>query len=232
MAEGSSLKLDGRSAVITGAGRGIGRAVAERFAEEGARVALLARTAKQLEETAASVRDHGREAVVVPCDLTDAEAIEAAARRCVEAFGTIHVLVNNAGIYEGLGRAVRATVDDYDRTMAVNVRAPWLLVKQLAPHMPKDGSIIHVTSGLARGPATSYFPYSLSKWALEGLSAELAAELPQRVNVVNPGLVATEMSGFAGKEPKEVTGVFVYLASDESRVVTGQVLSASAYRNR
>jgi NAD(P)-dependent dehydrogenase (short-subunit alcohol dehydrogenase family) len=206
--------------------------VAERFAEEGARVALLARTRKELAATASAVRDRGGEAVAIPCDLTDARQLEEAALACLTAFSTVDVLVNNAGIYEGLGRAVRATVEDYDRTMAVNVRAPWLLVKHLAPHMPRDGSIIQVTSGLARGPATGYFPYSLSKWALEGLSAELAAELPQRVNVVDPGLVATRMSGFAGKEPKEVAEVFVYLASDESRGVTGRVLAASDYRNR
>ncbi|HII39936.1 MAG TPA: SDR family oxidoreductase [Thermoplasmata archaeon] len=226
------MRLEGRSAVITGAGRGIGRAVAERFASEGARVALLARTKKELEETRAAIRDRKGEPVVVPCDLTDAGQIEEAARTCVTALRTIDVLVNNAGIYEGLGRAVRATVEDFDRTMAVNVRGPWLLVKHLAPHMPRDGSIINVTSGLARGPASGYFPYSLSKWALEGLSAQLAAELPQRVNVVNPGLVATKMSGFAGKKPDQVTEVFVYLASDESRGVTGRVLAASDGRNR
>lgn len=218
--------------MITGAGRGIGRAVAERFAAEGARVALLARSERELEETAEAVREAGGTAVVVPCDLTDAEQVADVSRRCVGAFPTIHVLVNNAGVYEGLGRAVRTTVDDFDRTMAVNVRAPWLLVKHLAPHMARDGSIINVTSGLARGPATGYFPYSLSKWALEGLSAQLAAELPQRVNTVDPGLVATRMSGFAGKEPNQVTEVFVYLASEESRGVTGQVLAASGHRNR
>ncbi len=226
------MRLEGKAAVVTGAGRGIGRAVAERFAEEGGRVALLARSEAELEETAAAIRSKGGNALAIPCDLTSSEGIEAAARGCVEGFGRVDVLVNNAGIYEGLGPAVRGTVEDYDRTMAVNLRAPWLLVKHLAPHMPRDGSIINVTSGLSKGPATGYFPYSLSKWALEGLSLELAAELPQRVNVVNPGLVATKMSGFAGKEPKQVTEVFVYLASDESRGVTGRVLRASDHLNR
>ena len=226
------MRLEGKHAVITGGGRGIGRAVAERFAEEGARVALLARTAKELEEAAGAIRGRGGDAVLVPCDLTDAGAIETAAQACVDAFETIDVLVNNAGVYEGLGRAAQTTTEDYDRTMAVNLRAPWLLVKHLAPHMPRNGSIINVTSGLAHGPASGYFPYSLSKWALEGLSAQLAAELPQRVNTVNPGLVSTRMSGFAGKEPKRVTEVFVYLASEASTGVRGRVLSASDYRTR
>ncbi len=226
------MKLEGKRAVITGGGRGIGRAVAERFAAEGARVALLARTKEELEDTAEAVRSGGGEALVVPCDLSDAASVERAATACIDAFDTVDVLVNNAGVYEGLGQAVRVEVADYDRTMAVNVRGPWLLVKHLAPHMARNGSIINVTSGLSQGPAKGYFPYSLSKWALEGLSAELAAELPQRVNVVNPGLVSTKMSGFAGKEPKRVTEVFVYLASDESRAVRGRTFSAADYPRR
>lgn len=226
------MKLEGKRAVITGGGRGIGRAVAERFAEEGARVALLARTKRELEETAAAIRTHGGEAVAVLCDLADAASVERAARACVEALETIDVVVNNAGVYEGLGRAIRVSVEDYDRTMAVNVRGPWLLVKCLAPHLARDASIVNVSSGLGNGPASGYFPYSLSKWALEGLSKELAAEMPQRVNVVDPGLGSTRMSGFAGKEPKRVTEVFVYLASDESRGVTGRVFAASEFRNR
>lgn len=225
------MRLAGKRAVITGGSRGIGRAVAKRFAEEGARVVLLARTTAELEETADAIRSHGGEALAIPCDLAEPSSVDRAAGACVQALGTVDVLVNNAGVYEGLGKAVRVSLDEYDRTMAVNVRGPWLLVKHLAPHLAKDGSIINVTSGLGQGPAAGYFPYSLSKWALEGLSAELAAELTQRVNVVDPGLVSTKMSGFAGKEPKQVTEVFVYLASDESRGVTRRVLRASAYRN-
>lgn len=226
------MRLKGKRAVVTGAGRGIGRAVAERLAAEGARVALLARTRKELDEAAAAIRAHGGDPEMVPCDPADAASVERAARACVDGLGTIDVLVNNAGVYEGLDRAVRVDVEDYDRTMAVNVRGPWLLVKHLAPHLAKEASIINVTSGLGRGPSAGYFPYSLSKWALEGLSRELAAELPQRVNMVDPGLVSTRMSGFAGKEPKRVTEVFVYLASDESRGVTGRVLAAAEHRTR
>ena len=226
------MRLEGKTAVITGGGRGIGRAVAERYAAEGAAVALLARTREELDETTAAIHGRGGQATAVPCDLASEKEIERAARECVNALGTIDVLVNNAGVYVGLDRAVRVTVEEYDRTMAVNVRAPWLLVKALAPHLRRDGSIISVTSGLGRGPASGYFPYSVSKWALEGLTRELAAESTQRVNAVDPGLVSTKMSGFAGKEPKAVTEVFVYLASDESRGITGQVLQASAYRNR
>ncbi len=223
------MRLDGKRAVVTGGSRGIGRAVAERFAQEGARVALLARTERELGEAVKAIRNRGGDAAAVPCDLSDPGSIERAAKACVERFETVDVLVNNAGVYEGLGRAIRVTQDDYDRTMAVNVRGPWLLVKHLAPHLAKDGSIVNVTSGLGHGPSAGYFPYSLSKWALEGLSAELAAELTQRVNVVDPGLVSTRMSGFAGKEPKQVTELFVYLASDESRGVTGRVLRATGF---
>lgn len=224
------MKLQGKRAVVTGGGRGIGRAVAERFAEEGAHLALLSRTESELEEVVDAIRTRGGDAVAVPCDLSNPSSVERAAKACADRLRAVDVLVNNAGVYEGLGRAVRVTLDDYDRTMAVNVRGPWLLVKHLAPHLARDASIINVTSGLGHGPSAGYFPYSLSKWALEGLSAELAAELPQRVNVVDPRLVSTKMSGFAGKQPKQVTDVFVYLASEESRGVTGRVLRASAFR--
>ncbi len=224
------MRLVGKRAVVTGAGRGIGRAVAQRFAAEGARVALLARTKKELQETAASIQVSGDEPVVVPCDLADPGSVERAAQACVDAFETIDVLVNNAGVYIGLDKAVRIDLEDYDRTMAVNVRGPWLLIKHLAPHLAREASIINVTSGLGHGPSSGYFPYSLSKWALEGLSFELAAEMTQRVNVVNPGLVSTKMSGFAGKPPERVTEVFVVLASDESPGTTGRVFNASAYR--
>ncbi len=229
---GGDGRLQGKRAVVTGAGRGIGRAVAERFSKEGARVALLARTRKELDETAAAIRGTGGEAVVVPCDLSSAEDIEAAAEACVDAFRTIDVLVNNAAVYEGLSRAVNVSLEEFDRTMAINVRGPWLLVKHLAHHFARDGSIINVTSGLGHGPASGYFPYSLSKWTIEGLTMELAAELPQRVNAIDPGLVSTKMSGFAGKEPNAVTDAFVYLASEDSRAITGKVVRASDYRRR
>lgn len=222
-------RLQGKSAVVTGGGRGIGRAVAERYASEAARVAIVARTASELEETATALRSAGRDALSVPCDLRDPADIDRMVRTCVAAFRSIDVLVNNAGVFTEPFGVTESPVENYDETMAVNLRAAWLCAIRLAPHMPREGSIINVTSGLAEGPAPDYFPYSLSKFALEGLTTILADRLPQRVNAVDPGLVATRMTDFTGKKPGQITEVFVFLASDDSRRVRGRVVKASDY---
>lgn len=223
------MRLRGKSALVTGGGRGIGRAVAERFAREGARVAVAARTVAELEDASKAIHAAGGEAVPVRCDLRVKEDIDRMAREAVAAFRTIDVLVNNAGVFMEPFGLDGSPLENYDETMAVNLRAVWYGTKIVAPHMPADGSIINVTSGLARGPSAEYFPYSLSKWALEGLTLVQAEHLRQRANAVDPGLVATRMTDFSGKRPEDVTEVIVYLASDESQGVRGEILRASKF---
>ncbi len=214
---------------MTGGGRGIGRAVAERYAREGMRVAVVARTSAELEDTVGAIRSEGGESFPIPADLALAGDIDRMVRRCVDALHSIDVLVNNAAVLTEPRGPLETTLGEFDETMAVNLRGPWLCAKTIGPHMPRDGSIINVTSGLAQGPSPGYFPYSLSKWALEGLTTILAAQMPQRVNAVDPGLVATRMTDFSGKPPDAVTEVFVFLASDDSRRIRGKVLKASHY---
>lgn len=223
------MRLRGRKAVVTGGGRGIGRAIAIRFAEEGAHVAVVAWTLKELEETAHAVESKGGDALALPCDLRSVDQIERMARECVARFRIIDVLVNNAGVFTEPFGVVASSMENFDETFAVNLRAAWACAKAFAPHMSQDGSIIKVTSGLAQGPSLSYFPYSLSKWGLDGLTNLLSAVLPQRVNEVDPGLVATRMTDFSGKPPESVTDVFVNLASPESQGVRGQMLKASRF---
>ena len=165
-------------------------------------------------------------------DLASDEAITRMADAGRKALGIVDVLVNNAGVLTTPVPPLETSIDDFDLIWAVNVRAPWLVTKNLAPHMARDGSVINVTSGLARGPSSDCFPYSLSKWAVEGLTSVLAAQIPQRVNAVDPGLVATKMSGFAGKPASDVTDVFVLLASDASRDVRGKTLKWHDYARR
>jgi 3-oxoacyl-[acyl-carrier protein] reductase len=223
------MRLRGRKAVVTGGGRGIGRAVAIRFAEEGAHVGVVARTRTELEETASVIESMGGTVLTLPCDLRSAGGIDRMAKACLARFRAIDVLVNNADVFTEPFGVLRSSVENFDETLAVNLRAAWACTKAFARHMPPDGSIINVTSGLGQGPSPSYFPYSLSKWGLDGLTRILAETLPQRVNAVDPGLVATRMTDFSGKPPEDVTEVFVYLASTESKAVRGQVLKASQY---
>lgn len=223
------MRLDGRTAIVTGGSRGIGRAVAERFASEGANVVLAARTTSQLEEVRRGIGERSGSALAVPCDVRSEEEVRNLVSRAVSTYGTIHVLVNNAGVYVGHRGVAETDFETWRTTMDTNVTGMFLCTREALPHMPRDGSVINVTSSLARGPSPSTFPYSLSKWAVEGFTAVLAAQVPQRVNSVDPGLVATDMTGGAGRPPTSVTGIFVYLASDASRRVTGQRLHASSY---
>lgn len=223
------MRLKGKTAVVTGGGRGIGRAVAIRYAEEGARVAVVARSAEEVEDTATTIREAGGEAHAVPADLRKAADIDRMTKECVAALGTVDILVNNACIFTEPFGVAESSVENFDETMAVNLRAAWLCTIRLAPHMAPAGSIINVSSGLAPGPSSGYFPYSLSKYALEGLTRLLGRAMPQRVNAVDPGLVATRMTDFYGKPPEAVTEVFVYLGSAETRKVRGQVLKASRF---
>lgn len=224
-----AMRLQGRTAIVTGASRGIGRAVSERYASEGANVVLAARTAGQLEEVRREIEARGGSALAVPCDVRSEDHVRELVARATSMYGRIHVLVNNAGVYIGHGGVAKTDLETWRTTMETNVTGMFLCTRETLPHMPRDGSIINVTSGLAQGPSPSTFPYSLSKWTVEGLTTVLAAQVPQRVNAVDPGLVATDMTGESGKPPSAVTGVFVYLASDASRKVTGQRVHASTY---
>lgn len=225
------MRLAGKVALVTGGSEGIGRAVCERYLREGARVVTTARTASRLQAAVKAMGDLG-EIVGFPADVSRGGDVERLVAAAVGAFGTIDVLVNNAGVLGPTGGPLGASEADWDEVMGTNLKGTWLCTLHAVRHMPSEGSIINVTSGLARGPSASYFPYGLSKHGVEALTRILAQALEQRVNAVNPGVVRTRMTGFSGAPPEGVTGVFVYLASDESRRVTGRVLDARAYRDR
>ena len=231
------MKLKDKVALITGGGRGMGKAVAQAYARAGAKLALCARTSAELDETVKELRGMDAQAEGWACDVS----LEQPAREFVaaahEKFGRIDILVNNAGVMTRPAPMTDLDVKKWDYTIAVNLRGPFLISQAVVPIMTKQkaGSIINVSSMIGRGAYANFLAYATSKWGLEGFSQTLAAEVRPsniRVNSVEPGYVATKLTGYSGSQPESVTEVFVFLASDESKSVTGKMLSSSGWKSQ
>jgi len=221
----TARRLDGRVALITGASRGIGAAVARRFAAEGATLVLVARTEGGLEETDDAVRARGGKATLVPLDLCDFDAIDRLGAAIHERFGRLDVLVGNAATLGGLRPLGHYTPDLWERTLALNVTANWRLIRAMDALLRAcdAGRAIFVTSGITRAPTAYWGAYAASKAALEAMVLTYAAETLKtnlRVNLVDPGVVRTRMRAEAmpGEDPltlppaDAITEVFVELA--------------------
>ena len=197
-------KLEGRVALITGASRGIGRAIARGYAREGSTVAVTARSAADLESLVAEIRQGGDRAVAIPADLADLSEMAVPARvvqQVLESFGTIDILVNNAGI--GSSSSPRPVVDFDDafwnKTLALNLTAPYLFTKAVLPILlaKKWGRIINIASINGKLPAIHGAAYTASKHGLLGLTRTVALEVAREgitVNAICPGPVHTEMN--------------------------------------
>jgi NAD(P)-dependent dehydrogenase (short-subunit alcohol dehydrogenase family) len=192
--------LDGRVAIVTGAGRGIGRAIAKRFAAEGAAVALAARTAAEIDALADELGKSDGKAVAIAADVAQPGDCERIVKAAKEAFGAIHVLVNNAGIYGPVGPIEQIKPQEWDEVMAVNLRGPFLLSGLVLSHMyaQKSGVILNVVSVAAKAAYPFGGAYAASKAGLIGLTHTLAAEGARkgvRVNAISPGpVLETDMS--------------------------------------
>ena len=231
------MTLEGKVALITGGGRGIGKAVAIAYARAGAKLALCARTATELEQSVSELRVLKTEAEGWICDVSLEEPVKQFVAGAHEKFGRIDVLVNNAGVMTRPVPMTELDVRKWDYTMAVNLRGPFLVTQAVLPVMikQKSGSIINVSSMIGRGAYANFIAYATSKWGLEGFTQTLAVEARSsniRVNSVEPGYVATKLTGFNGSKPDSVTDVFLYLASDESKGVTGKMLSSSGWKSQ
>jgi NAD(P)-dependent dehydrogenase (short-subunit alcohol dehydrogenase family) len=230
------MKLKDKVALITGAGRGIGKAVALDYAREGAKLAICARTEPEIAQSAKEIEAIGAECLAVACDISEEQSVEKLIDAVEKRFGRIDVLINNAGVMTRPAPVTELEVRKWDYTIAVNLRGPFLLTRAVLPLMAgqNTGSIINVSSSIGRGAYANFAAYAASKWGLEGFTQTVAAELRGkniRINSVEPGYVATKLTGYSGSRPESVTAVFVFLASDEAKTVTGRMLSSSGWKS-
>jgi len=207
------MLLKGQKAIITGGGRGIGRAIALRFADEGAAVLVAARTAAEVEKVAAEVRNAGGKAVAVVADVTHEDGCELIYRKAVEEFETVDVLVNNAGVFGPVAAAQNITAEEWDEVMAANLRGAFLMSRLVIPGMLERarGVILNVSSVAAKLAFGYNAPYAASKAGLVALTRTLAGETSGRglrVNAICPGPVPeTKMSQQIGEGLGKIFGL-------------------------
>jgi NAD(P)-dependent dehydrogenase (short-subunit alcohol dehydrogenase family) len=233
--------LEGKVVVITGASQGLGRALALAYAREGAKLAINARSEDSIRPVAREAEEQGAEVLAVAADVSQSADVEMLVSETVERFGGIDVLVNNAGILGPRVAIVEYPEDEWRRVIDANLTGPFLVSKAAIPHMREGGSVINLVSGVSVEGRAEWGAYSVSKFGLEGLNQILATELKDReirVNAVDPGGMRTDMRANAYPEedpmtritPEENVGVFLYLASDESRDVSGQRFKAQEFQ--
>jgi NAD(P)-dependent dehydrogenase (short-subunit alcohol dehydrogenase family) len=238
MADMTEGRLAGRIALITGASRGLGAAIAEKFAMEGAHVILVARTQGGLEETDDRVRAAGGQATLVPLDLVKFDEIDRMAAAVAQRFGRLDILVGNAATLPPLTPVGHLSPKDWQATMDLNVTANWRLLRAFDPGLRRSesGRVIMVTSGMAMEASAYWAAYAASKAALETMIASYAKEIgftKVRANLLDPGAMRTGMraTAFPGEDPnslrppEEVAPVAVSLA-EAACTLHGQVARA------
>jgi NAD(P)-dependent dehydrogenase (short-subunit alcohol dehydrogenase family) len=251
---GRSARLQDRVAVIVGAGRGIGEAIASRFAAEGAKLVLAARTAPELQAVTELVNAAGGTANFVVADVTAPAEVAHLVQKSIEAFGNIDILVNAAGTYGPIGRVWEIDAREWANAFSVNLFGAFHLCQAVLPHMIRAGrgKIINFSGGGATSPLCRFSAYGVSKAAVVRLTETLAEEVKEfniQVNAIAPGAVDTKLQDSVlaagekagdllhrirrlretgeGGTPREVPAdLAVFLASDDSRDLTGRLISA------
>jgi NAD(P)-dependent dehydrogenase (short-subunit alcohol dehydrogenase family) len=246
------MKLRGRVAIVTGAGRGIGKAIAFALAQEGAYLVLTSRTSPEVEATTAEVRHHTRRALAIQMDVSQRQEVEAMVASTLAGFGRIDILVNNAGVQPPIGPLWENDPDQWLQTILINLGGVFLCCRAVIPVMIRQGGgkVINLSGGGATSPRPYFSAYAASKSAVVRLTETLAEELKPsniQVNAIAPGAVYTKMTedvlaadSAAGEQAltlarrvKEermthdgAAELAVFLASDESDGLTGRLISA------
>lgn len=239
------VNLEGRVALVTGASRGIGRAIAIALAEEGATVWVnYAVNAEKAKETLEEIKKSGGDGYLVPFDVSNSGAVADSIEKIISQSGKIDILVNNAGITRD-GLILRFKEEDWDAVMNVNIKGMFLVTRAVSRYMVKAryGRIINISSVVAQGGHEGQSAYCASKSAVEGFTKSLARELAKRnitVNAVAPGFIETELTAELDEKarsvifqqipmqrfgtPEEVASVVVWLASESASYITGAVI--------